>query len=1138
MSLLPFALPLQRRLTKMYTDTKSSLAFVADPARAEDSELSNLHRKLRIQKDRLTTWGLRWSEASRTDSSVGPEDADIDEALASAGLADVAGSVMATINAVLAEAEPLWAASGRAEKAPMEKGGVVWDKGRFEDLVRDLTSSIDTLYDISRARQTEPPKKGRKIEMVVEEERAFEKTRMEAPRVIDPRELKGWVGAGVALQSDGNSLPKVLDMGKRTILYMTKQAPMRPWATESEEVCFPVMLEFASYDPIYSITGISPSMTRFEKLFAGLQKRNETGRPEFGVLNLIGYFEEENSRFGLVYELPARFPNTTLSNSVVSRPFYTRLADMLQMRAQEPPLEVRYRLAYNLATSVFDLHSKGVVHGNLAACNIAFFEQITPRPDGEWVHPAVNVRRPYLTAYDLFPEPGRPSDAANAAEVAWYRHELDPRLTPHTPLTPESRSLDLYSLAMLLVEIGLWSVSRDIRHGVAGIGIALDIKVETEEVNKQLAARCGTAYLRAVKACWGAVDDEISAVTRPDVVLQKVYGRVLSSLEKCCAIEDEEDEDIGDELLTGSLPSVSATPEISKSEKWSSPSSSSVSLPRHLGREKPLPPPPPPPRRPSKEEQMKAEDIEINQMIQSLHIKPEPISEKSPIVQIEDPTTRPKPKSRRFPSNEIIQEHLDSWHSTLMPQINHALRGFYRKYPESVEISLESIGETPQKAKPTILVVCTSVGKVKSILKRHFSYDSATYGLMVCRGKVMRSRKRAPKRSMARDEEYVEPKNSHHQERPVNGASIGAFAEGQALMPVSFGGLVMVDGEPFGLTVHHMLDVPSDSEDEDDDYSLPTIRSSTLEPGPAPLTTEALEALGYELSDCDSETSSIASSILSDEPSFLEPGDIGGIAPDCAGGYLVTQPALDDVDPRIFPSAETMTQDYLDSYTLGSLHASSGLRRRACSLGLTHEIDWALFRFSPGRAPGENKVTGAPAGWPGALIPTAHLGGLPVRAVARTSGVTQGRIQRAVTTVKLRGRQTPSQSFTVEGGLGVPGDSGAWVLAEGGACGHVLAWSDKRKVGYFCPMEVMFEDIKGTLGARVVEFPGASGVEVGDEEDDEAMVEIEEVQVPGDKEKMDEMGLSVYSLLKGGQVKGEVEEVDLVTGMEGMCVRA
>ncbi|KFY15867.1 hypothetical protein V491_05530 [Pseudogymnoascus sp. VKM F-3775] len=87
-------------------------------------------------------------------------------------------------------------------------------------------------------------------------------------------------------------------------------------------------------------------------------------------------------------------------------------------------------------------------------------------------------------------------------------------------------------------------------------------------------------------------------------------------------------------------------------------------------------------------------------------------------------------------------------------------------------------------------------------------------------------------------------------------------------------------------------------------------------------------------------------------------------------------------------------------------------------------------------------------------------------------------------------------------------------------------------------MDVMFEDIRGTLGAGVVEFPGANGVEAGYGEEDETMVEVEELEVTGDKEKLDDVGLSVYSLLKGGQVKDEVGEVDLVTGMEGMCVRA
>jgi hypothetical protein len=539
------------------------------------------------------------------------------------------------------------------------------------------------------------------------------------------------------------------------------------------------------------------------------------------------------------------------------------------------------------------------------------------------------------------------------------------------------------------------------------------------------------------------------------------------------------------------------------------------------------------------------------------------------VVPVDEPS-KPKAKPRRFPANKIMQEHLNYWHTTLMPQINHSLRGFYRKYPESVEISLESIGETPQKAKPTILVICTSVGKIKSILKRHFVYDSATYGLMVCKGKIVRSRKRQPKRSMAHgngDEDYIVPQNPHHQKRPLNGASIGAFAEGQALLPVSFGGLIMVDDEPYGLTVHHMLDVPSDDEYDDDYSSVPTIRSS--EPsdpsgpvGLAPLTTEVLEALGYELSECGSETSSIASSIESDIPmSPIEPGDIEGISPDCAAGYIVTQPAFDDIDPHFFPTTENLMDDYLDTFTVGELHASSGLRRRDCRLKLTHEIDWALFRFLPDRQPAGNRIVGASAycaaksTYPTCAIPIDELGGLEVHAMGRTTGLTSGHILPAITTVKLQGRQTPSQSYVIAGGLGVPGDSGAWVMEnkEGKACGHVLAWSERKHVAYFCPMEVMLEDIADTLSAHKVEFPafgevrvrGGGKIEEGEEADLEEKVQNLKLESPkrdvGEENVKEQiMGVSpprskVFSLLKN-QAKEEVEELDLVSGMEGMCV--
>lgn len=563
--ILPFAQPLQRRLTKMYTDTKSSLAFVTNGAR-EDAELSALHRKLRIQKDRLMTWGLRWSEASEVAVSGAHGDADpsapppryddIDESLSQAGLADVVGSIMGTIKDILAEAEPLWAASGSAEVRPMPRAAekaiearaplVVWDKRRFEDLVADLTSSIDTLYDISRMRQgglANTKKSGKKLEIVIEEEAAFEKARIETPQLVDPSSLSGRNGVNIV----GESGLRV--EGSRHLLYLTQEA-----SSTTGPLYLPVLLEFAVYDPIYAMTGIGPGMKRFEKLFAGLQRgKEEAGKPDFGVLNLIGYFEDaENNRFGLVYELPGRCGDISLPSSVKPEPYDTTLASLISLHSLEPALEVKYRLAYNLATSVFDLHSKGVVHGSLTASNIAFVELYRPHVDRLNRLAHVNIRRPYLTGYDLFPEAaseppesGESSESAES-ETVWYRHELDPRQTPHTTLTTESRSLDLYSLAILLLEIGLWGLSREMRQGVSGSGIALNFKTDRATAYKELAARCGTAYQRAVEACLRAIDDEMGAMganTRPDVTLQKVYGRVLRSLEKCCSIEDEEEEE-------------------------------------------------------------------------------------------------------------------------------------------------------------------------------------------------------------------------------------------------------------------------------------------------------------------------------------------------------------------------------------------------------------------------------------------------------------------------------------------------------------------------------------------------------------------------------------------------------------------
>lgn len=93
---------------------------------------------------------------------------------------------MGTIKKVLAEAEPLWLASKRPLALDGEKreSKIVWDKSRFQDLVRDLTMSIDTLYDFSRTRQsaretTPQVKREEERKSTGLEERLFESTRMQ-----------------------------------------------------------------------------------------------------------------------------------------------------------------------------------------------------------------------------------------------------------------------------------------------------------------------------------------------------------------------------------------------------------------------------------------------------------------------------------------------------------------------------------------------------------------------------------------------------------------------------------------------------------------------------------------------------------------------------------------------------------------------------------------------------------------------------------------------------------------------------------------------------------------------------------------------------------------------------------------------
>jgi hypothetical protein len=1081
----------------MYTDTKSSYDFVKEPVQsAEDPELLSLHRKLRIQKDRLVSWGLEWSDPSQSP--------DIDESINKAGLSELVGSVMSTIKEILAEAEPLWQSSKRPtydEKATgPEKSKaalIVWDKSRFQDLVRDLTMSIDTLYDLSRTRQSarksSPVKDSESTTSIQarnpQEERQFESTRMQAPQQIDPSSLI-WPRDLKSVQ------PGTLQPAKssRQIVFMRRPSVLPDSRKYGASVpAVPVLLEYANYDPIYSITGITPSMTRFEKLFAALsQAYISTERILSGLLHLIGYFEEaEHSRFCLLYALPTHFGPVDIESPRM--PSITILSDLLYSNMYEPSLEVKYRLAYNVASAVFDLHSKGVVHGNIISSNVLFIEhQSYNRPDLS----QVNMRQSFLASFDLFSD--NPTDGNDPAvtPASLYRHGLDPRTTRYTRFTSETKSLDLYSLAMLLLEIGLWTSIHDIFPMAVS-----SVPENPADVLKELAARCGSLYVKAVQACWNAPDEELASKTRPDVMHQKVFWKVSKALNTCCAIDESSEEDSEESDDSPPIPSTpvkasrSATPyqttirdQIGSQKRETKPSwaekpvhsksSASFNIEKTGWTEKPVVKP------------------------AGLYSHPAPDFHLTFIVPVK--VEKPKPKLRTYPSIQIAPEHLDFWHTGLMPHINHVLRNFYRKYPESVEISLESVGESPTTTKPTILVICTSVNKVRSILKKSLVYDKNVFGLKVCRGKVVRSRKRGARRSMAK--EYpgeLKAVNPDHQVRPTNGASIGAYIGERHLPPVSFGGLIMVDNKPYGMTVHHMLDDPSsEEEDEEFDSSQSILRSSAYAQMPdlthsqSSIYSSGDEEYMYTLSDYGSDFSTTSSPAASEygsddewhaeeeDDEILEPGDIKGIPTGCGESYLITQPAIDDVSPDFFPSEETRDEDHLYSFHLGEIYASSGIRRRTEN-EMVHEIDWALFEFQEHRLPITNHIKNGSrhcsqkeGRYPLAVAPSTELPNLNVHCMARTSGLQSGRILPGMVIVKIYGRQTPSSSFQVAGKLGVPGDSGAWVVdnEKGRACGHVLAWSSKKRVAYICPMDVLVKDIGETIGAKSISLPGGSEI--------------------------------------------------------------
>ena len=1190
-------------LTKLYSDAKKSALINIEVQPNATYQFSALHRKYRIQKDRLITWGLAWSDDER-----GP-DGNIDESVARAGLTETVDSVLRNIKEVTDEAERIKAASvpGLVTKGGDNKLAVQpFDEARYEDLLRDLTTSIDTLYDLSRSRKAlargEHPTFSPIPASVPEEKYPDEKPTSSKAASIRKRPLR----AGSYASSEATlvnpppftrptlspyaGLPPRIDVSALRLpeegpppyesigvplttrlvgrLIRAKASESVQNATGSSAAEVPVLVEYANFDSTYRDTGVPPPLQRLESLANFFQPM----RPESQTnLSLLGYFEDfQEPRIGLIYDLPYAIQNR-LQGTVESAAHNLTPISLLKLvqktnKPQKPgsneiivpSLEDRFFMALRLVEQLHSFHTQQIAHGNINSSSVIFTTTNNVSPTSQ----NKQLRSPLWSAFDLFSKCSV-EGVTRTTNLNIYRHPEDHPQSPGRSTSVDIK-FDMYSLAVILLEIGLWTPIGELYKTKYTLA---DFKLRLEKLwIPKLASKCGSSYMRAVQGCVDAADDLDLSDSMP--VIESAYELLMRNLRRCCLL----DENVSIESFAAAdfVPEPVAPAEPSKVRRKPLPAEKKLpSLPAKLQKANPsmrrtlsepvtethtgtgsnpqatlLAPfnPDELSRQPSIREEVSREDT-MQSLSSQIISRPSFVPYKSKVIFIQqtwreyrarcleaevlraegnarmlaeaeaDDEKRVKPKRKEFPHLPIPQSVLEEWHSRTSVQLARLVEKALKGSPESSSISLTAYGETPETARPTYLVCCTSTAKVKHVLKRHFKFDSSMCDLRVKKDEIRRCHRSRRARLSSEAQRSMAPgfgdiwtkaRNPDYQEKPLCGASIGAFRDDEHLPPVSFGGIVVVDGVSYGMSVHHMLEAEDDDDDEsnpdeDDESDASSIRSFDN------------ESISSESDDASTVRPRSTIPDVEDAPDTHD-GDCPGIVPGDYEEITITQPALDDaieLDLHVDEDEDDdedsgIDEDHLLSYKLGQVHASSGLKRTPNSLeggfkgmqSMPQEIDWALFELVPPRAHPYNVIRNGAKycsalkrqgrdTCPVAIRESSELACAKVHCIGRTSGLGSGTISTQMELVKIHGRSTFSASWTVDGDFGVGGDSGAWVFSndDGRVCGHVVA--SRRGRTYICPMDLLLEDIKTTLDATEVSLPIVTGVEDEERTDEE-----------------------------------------------------
>jgi hypothetical protein len=211
------------------------------------------------------------------------------------------------------------------------------------------------------------------------------------------------------------------------------------------------------------------------------------------VLDCFGYFQYEDPDhrfFGFLYAFP---PNSDLNSSPVS--LNELLLDMTRPKRSYtlPSLPQRVRIAQSLAITILELHNAEWLHKGLNSQNVVFFYT-----SGK----VLDFSSPFVSGFE-YARPDKASAASfdvRGSPMDIYRHPA--LIGPFPPGQKRPRyeiKHDIYSLGLVLLEIGLWQQLAIFRK--AGTKPADFFKLVKQLAIQELPHRVGDIYRDVVLSC-------------------------------------------------------------------------------------------------------------------------------------------------------------------------------------------------------------------------------------------------------------------------------------------------------------------------------------------------------------------------------------------------------------------------------------------------------------------------------------------------------------------------------------------------------------------------------------------------------------------------------------------------------------